>query len=255
MHGNTDSLEASTQKYQQTAHRSGRTRSNTGNFVMLFLDLVRARNESEYKNRRAYLYRLSHEEATHIDTVWLDIWKRRIVRCWTNDVVHFGLQATSRVEGYHANLKKWLGSSRSDILTMLNLMRHWWNQSIHQHKAMISDSQVKLQNRLRRKLFAGVVRKIHVHALKCCLSQLQTISRSLCTGVYSKTTGLPCFHKLLEIEEANGTLTPQDFHAHWWITYQDAPRAPAPIILEPETIASRRQERRRSKKARKQGAG
>ncbi|ETN02460.1 hypothetical protein PPTG_16413 [Phytophthora nicotianae INRA-310] len=99
---------------------------------------------------------------------------------------------------------------------MLNLMRHWWNQSIHQHKAMISDSQVKLQNRLRRKLFAGV---------------------------------------LLEIEEANGTLTPQDFHAHWWITYQDAPRAPAPIILEPETIASRRQERRRIKKARKQGAG
>ncbi|ETN00690.1 hypothetical protein PPTG_17890 [Phytophthora nicotianae INRA-310] len=39
---------------------------------------------------------------------------------------------------------------------MLNLMRHWWNQSIHQHKAIISDSQIKMQNRLRRKLFAGV---------------------------------------------------------------------------------------------------
>ncbi|OWZ06063.1 hypothetical protein PHMEG_00021738 [Phytophthora megakarya] len=49
------------------------------------------------------------------------------VHFWTDRVTHFGLQATSRVEGYHAALKRWLRSSRGDVLSAFTRMQHWWN--------------------------------------------------------------------------------------------------------------------------------
>lgn len=89
-------------------------------FCDTFIALTRSRSLQEYELYRARLYALSKQEAQYIDEIWLDIWKYKIVRCWTNNVVHFGIQSTSRVEGYHHTFEQWLGSSRGDLLTAFN---------------------------------------------------------------------------------------------------------------------------------------
>ncbi|EGZ09853.1 hypothetical protein PHYSODRAFT_410137, partial [Phytophthora sojae] len=88
--------------------------------------VINAPTKDEYSFRRRELYFLSPDEAACIDNVWLDIWKRRIVRCWTDRVVQFGMHVTSGVEGYHATMKGLMGSSRGDVLTVHNRMEHWW---------------------------------------------------------------------------------------------------------------------------------
>jgi hypothetical protein len=88
------------------------------------LRVIYANSEEDYSFRRQELHLLSAVEAAYGDDVWLDIWKQRIVRCWTDGVLHFGMHATSRVEGYHATLKSWLGSSTGDLLTIHTRMEH-----------------------------------------------------------------------------------------------------------------------------------
>jgi hypothetical protein len=57
-------------------------------FCDAFLAVVRATSVQEYEMRRVELHMLAADESTYVDTVWLDIWERRIVCCWTNNVVH-----------------------------------------------------------------------------------------------------------------------------------------------------------------------
>lgn len=67
----------------------------------LFLDLVRSRTLEEYEARHTVLTNLSANAAKYIDVTWLLMWMVRIVRFWTNNALHFGLQST-RAEGYYA---------------------------------------------------------------------------------------------------------------------------------------------------------
>ena len=131
-----------------------------------FIAVVKSSTQEEFSLRRQELHRMSPSEAQYIDEVWLDIWKCRIVRCWTNSILHFGLQATSRIEGYHASLKRWLCSSRGDLLTLHTRMQHWWRLSIEKYRDAVSDSQVKVLSLLRGRLFASVARLIQGFILK-----------------------------------------------------------------------------------------
>jgi len=119
-------------------------------FCDAFLRVIYSTTESEYEFRLRELHMLSSAEARYIDDVWLSLWKRRLVRCWTDGVVHFGLQATSRVEGYHATMKTWLATSRGDLLTIQTRLRHWWMQSVDRYWATKANEQMKLMNRLPR---------------------------------------------------------------------------------------------------------
>lgn len=53
-------------------------------------------------------------------------WKEKCVSAWTNQYTHFGLRETSRLEGSHAGLKKWLGSSRSEFSLFLDKHTKIW---------------------------------------------------------------------------------------------------------------------------------
>uniref|UniRef100_A0AAV2Z140 MULE transposase domain-containing protein n=1 Tax=Lagenidium giganteum TaxID=4803 RepID=A0AAV2Z140_9STRA len=123
-------------------------------FCGTFIPLTCAETEQEYEQWRRLPMWIKHGS--------LDKWKKRIVRHWTNQVIHFGLQATSRVEG-----------------------------AIHRYKTDVSDAQVRLPVSLCGKPFTYVVKRIHNYALQQCNLQLQIISSTVCTGIYKKTTGLP----------------------------------------------------------------
>jgi len=179
--------------------------------------VVYASTEKEVTFRRQERYFLSPVEAAYVDNVWLDIWKRRIVRCWTDNVLHFGMHATSRVEGYHAALNTWLGASTGDFLMIHKRMEHWWRQSINKHITQISDAEMLLPIRLRRPLFAEGIEIVHTYALLRCLEILQRFNGLLhpCTGSHVRTLGFPCVHQLHEIESRGEMLQASDFRPHW----------------------------------------
>ncbi|KAF4027858.1 MULE transposase domain-containing protein [Phytophthora infestans] len=135
-------------------------------------------------------------------------------------VLHFGMHATSRVEGYHAAMECWLGFSTGDLLTVHIRIEHWWRHSINRHKALISNSGVYAPNRLRGWFFASRVNdRLHP-----------------CTGAFRQTLWEPCAHILHQLFIAS--LKP--FHYHWWIHRFQAPCEVLPQIFEPERISDRR---------------
>jgi len=222
------------------------------NFCDAFLRLVQSRTEEEYGLRRRELYMLSSVEAAYIDDVWLDIWKRRIVRCWTDKVVHFGVQATSRVEGYHATLKSWLGTSKGDLLLIQSRLKHWWAGSIANYGADKANEEVRQLTRLPSPLFDAVNKVIHTYALKKTddLRKQHLLAFRPCSGVYSRTMGMPCAHQLHAAEASGRGLSPYDFHPHWWIHRRHLPGPPQAVTLEPDTIQDRRCQRRRDRHVR-----
>lgn len=180
-----------------------------------------------------------------------------MVRCWTNQVIHFGMQSTLRVEGYHRSLKRWINSSGVDLLTIYHRLEGWWELSLQAHEGAISDSFVRARVDLDRPLFSRVRLTIHNYALSQCLVQLSIIPKSACSGMFSRTTGLPCVHKLLVLKRGGISLMPSDFHVHWWIDRVQGPVPPPAQALEPATTAQRRTEAASRKRAasHKRGAG
>ncbi|OWZ14122.1 hypothetical protein PHMEG_00012441 [Phytophthora megakarya] len=140
----------------------------------------------------------------------------------SNRVTHLGLQATSRVGGYHAALKRWLRSSHGDMLTAFTRMQHWWNLENRKYYDRLYNAQIKSLASLRNPIFHGVTTIIHNYALKKCLDQLDFINIRPCTGRFTQTTGIPCSHKLRNYQRSNTLLVPSDFHAHWWVDRQSA---------------------------------
>jgi hypothetical protein len=54
----------------------------------------------------------------YIKSTWLTLTRKtQIVRAWTDQYLHFGVTVTSRIEGAHAVVKRFLEGLSSDLLT------------------------------------------------------------------------------------------------------------------------------------------
>ncbi|EGZ20600.1 hypothetical protein PHYSODRAFT_298663 [Phytophthora sojae] len=122
--------------------------------------------------------------------------------------------ATSRVEGYHATLKGWVGSSSADLLTIHKRLCHGWTQSITKYRVAKSDAEIKVVTRLRGERFAQVVTKIHRYALLKTLGTYMQAQTLLQPSLSS-----PLVHR------------------------GSAPERAAAPVLEPECIQDRRKQR------------
>jgi len=54
---------------------------------------------------------------TYVESTVLDVVKDKIVRAWTDHVLHLGCRATNRVESAHALVNKYLSNSVGDLGT------------------------------------------------------------------------------------------------------------------------------------------
>ena len=99
--------------------------------------------------------------------------------------------------------------------------------------------QVRIGLELDTKTFRACFSTITTPALREVRRHNISIKRPLepCTGVFTKTLGLPCAHIIDERRALRLGLTPEDFHPHWfWIRNSLVLRPP---ILEPLQIISK----------------
>eukprot|EP00644_Phytophthora_capsici_P004353 jgi/Phyca11/110039/e_gw1.17.447.1 len=81
--------------------------------------------ESDFVERCAALRSVNAELAEYLDLHWWK-YKTKVVRAWTSHYLHFGYRDTSPVEGTHSKCKRWLESSRGDLLTCFKKLLPWW---------------------------------------------------------------------------------------------------------------------------------
>ncbi|CAJ0915755.1 12814_t:CDS:2, partial [Entrophospora sp. SA101] len=159
---------------------------------------------------------------------------------------------TSRVEGAHATLKKYLQSSRGDLESVHRKIILEVESQAKEIRAMISSERLKVQHVYRIALFEPLLSRVSVFALKKIRDEWIKASNATlesplnpCSGILSSTMGLPCSHLISE-RIANGqTLQQTDIHEHWWIKaaahtqLEELSSAPPDVLGNPEVSRPR----------------
>jgi len=219
----------------------------TDSFMHTYFAALDSRSEAEFDSARATLVEKSPVVSAYLDLHWWRF-KERLVRAWTQQFAHYGYQDTSAVEGTHAKCKRWLQSSRGDLLTAFTKFQPWWITCESALRYETQKNATIVPQLLQASRYAAVVRLISVYALKetdgLWKAAKQIIAkrteRSVCTGSFRRVHGRPCLHELVVLIETNGQrfLRPEDFDRHWWI--DRTANVTRPRLFEPSTIVSKR---------------
>lgn len=204
---------------------------------------------AEYENNLQKMRELSPTESDYIEDHWLDIFKGNIVACWVNQNRHFGQTATSRVEGYHSQVKRYLQSSRLDLEGVHQRITQLWDRLLNEHSIKVAKEQQIDVRCLNTPFYRGATQSIHNYALFQVQRQQLRIRPDSplppCSKQYFSSMGIPCAHMIQELQSSGRRLQPHDFDIHWWIDRGSAPAAPPQPFREPSSIAERREERAR----------
>jgi hypothetical protein len=155
---------------------------------------------------------------TYLQNEWLKEGQReRLVEAWTSQFLHFGLRVTSRAEGAHAYIKRYLGGKKTkgDLYSSWLLIEAAVINQITAISSRTSLQQDRAPLNIDKKLYQGCFGVVTWHALRLVQRHLELVSLPLqpCTGSFTQSMGLPCAH-ICDIRRATGGLIPTDFHEH-----------------------------------------
>lgn len=150
-----------------------------------------------------------HQNDGHIDCVeylrfiYINSHRQRFVRCYTNQMLHFGTTTTSRGEAGHAALKRQLGSSTGDLKTVVDDIKLLLMNEYRNHIEKLNEDKMRLLMELRKPVFQHLIVHITSVALRKIMPQYQLLTGQPtallpCTRTFTTTTDLPCSHKIQE---------------------------------------------------------
>ena len=210
-------------------------------FMEAWYSLVRSETEEMLEERLELLWKKHQAVAEYCEYEWLDLYKEKIVQAYTNKVQHFGTTTTSRAEGCHAKIKRYLQTSRNDLFCFFRLMQTLWNSEHTEHENTKSQGLISRAFNARNTIYDVVTYKIHKYALGQCYKLTSGESDSSpCKGIYTKIYGMPCKHTILERIATATPLEVRDFHPYWWLDRTIAPNPNPPNPREPIPIPQRR---------------
>jgi len=166
----------------------------------------------------------SHQKKAvdYINDTWI-IHKEKFASPWVDQHMHLGNKTTSRVEGCHAVMKKYIQVSTGNLWTahgrIIQLNRHQYDE----WQAQNAREKIRILHFSKSELYRNVVGKISHFAMKAIKDQENIYldsrsknSSSECTQVFTSTMGLPCSHKIANILKMKDVLELFHIHPHWY---------------------------------------
>jgi hypothetical protein len=174
------------------------------------------------------------EEVGYVRTNWLDPYKEKLVKAWVDQHLHFANVVTSRVEGIHGLLKSHLGVSTLDLFEAWRTIKLVLANQLAELRSNQAKQQIRTPIELSGALYATVHGWVSHQALRKVEEQRKLLLKNdtpprTCTGLFTRSHGLPCFHKLDALLTRNQELQLDDFHTHWHLIRKGTPRP----LLEP----------------------
>ncbi len=133
-------------------------------------------------------------------------------------------------------LKRWISSSSNDLLTVLIAFERAIVTQTNTIKREADSLRIRTP-KLNRELFSpcfglvtnGALWLVEDHRSK----NAKSINTKACSGVFTRTMGLPCAHTCVQRLAAGQSLGINDFHLHWhWDRYNNSVRQQS-SVLEP----------------------
>ena len=151
--------------------------------------------------------------------------KELYVEAYTSQFKHYGVTVTSRIEGGHSCLKKFLGTSKSDlfgVVKVISMLHTEQYDKIHDELAQSRDS---IAHDINAKLPGNawmdpdINMKVVPLGLKKLKQQyeltLQPAFNHQCTGSFERTLGIPCGHTIRALMELDKKVSAAHFDVYW----------------------------------------
>ncbi|KAL9570411.1 hypothetical protein ACKAV7_005419 [Fusarium commune] len=184
-------------------------------------------------------YEVNHlTEIGYLMTTWLNPHKQKFVRAWTDRWLHFGQYVTSRCEGIHHQVKSDSGGSQGDLFeTWRVICRVVVNQLSEVKSNQAQQHSTTTNIRESKALYDNIRGWVSHEAILKLENQRERLKEEVpdCTGVFTRTQGLPCAHQLIDLMKANMPIPISKIHSHW--RYR-RPGHPQPII-QPRKVFDR----------------
>lgn len=210
-------------------------------FMTAWYHLVESETEDMLFERLESLRTKHRAVAEYCEYEWLDLYREKIVRAYTNKITHFGTVTTSKAEGCHAKVKRYLQTSRNDLFCFFRLMQNLWDAEHSEYESTKGQGIISRAFNTRDAVYDAVAYKIHRYALGQCQKSITSNETTTpCKGVYATIFGIPCRHTILERMAAATPLTIADFHPHWWLDRGQPIDIPEAGPGEPIPIPQRR---------------
>ncbi|XP_076888526.1 uncharacterized protein LOC143538976, partial [Bidens hawaiensis] len=96
---------------------------------------------------------------------WLVPYKEKLVSCWIDDRLNFGEHTTNRVEGQHANLKRYLPGSNNSLDSIAAFALEVVNSQMEDISATLEDSRVRIKKYHKLTLFDKLHNRVSLFAI------------------------------------------------------------------------------------------
>lgn len=164
----------------------------------------------------------------YLEVHWYPI-LNKIVQVHVSKYLHFGSRSTSRVEGSHWFVKRFLRSLTLDLLSCFKA----FNMALkHQHiefERRLASEKQKTMSQISDQL-SLLHTQISQYAIRLIDEQLSLLNKPQhqpCTGSFTSSFGLPCSHQLGVILSQNSKVSTDAIHSKWMLTAE-----PAPVSLD-----------------------
>ncbi|KAI8568648.1 hypothetical protein RHMOL_Rhmol02G0216800 [Rhododendron molle] len=168
-------------------------------FLSDWTNLVESPDEScfnEAWQRLQVDYKDKEYVCNYIQNTWLPF-KEKFVKAWTGNHLHFGNRVTSRAEGAHAMLKRYLSVSTGNFHEVREKICLAIENQHNEIKTKIASEKLLVIHKFRIPMFKELVTHVSIFALSELLKQYELAASSLldpCRSQFSNTMGLPCAH-------------------------------------------------------------
>jgi hypothetical protein len=166
-------------------------------------------------------YNISHDECVrYLYNIYIKDFRRRFVKCYINQILHFDIIMTSRDKKAHAVFKRQLKSFIENLKTMMNKINLLLINEQHNYLIDINDAKLRYSIEFRKSVFAQLTSFVTFVVLWKFLSQYKKLIErstiiSSCTRVFIIITELLCSHKIQKQLYETNSLLIEDVYSHW----------------------------------------
>jgi hypothetical protein len=184
--------------------------------------IIYSKDEASYevntkKFNKAFKSRFP-QEVGYIYQQWLNPYRKRLVKAWVDQYTHFNTVVTSRVEGVHFLLKLEIKTSLLDLFDVWRSIQKVILKQLTHLRQLQSFENSHRAREINHSIFANIYGLVSHYALRQIEAQRQKIQQTpfpVCTGVFTRVTGLPCAHELQYHIKHSTAIAIDDIHTHW----------------------------------------
>lgn len=201
-------------------------------FLQCWTGVVKSKTDNDFTAQWTELCTKYNEFpliVNYIQDTWLPL-KEKFISAWADQYFHLGTTVTSRVEGAHATLKRYLQVSVGNLQLVYEKISLLLENQHNEIKEMVEKNKTRIPHSQNIPFYSRLVSHISLYALKKIHEQFIKASHATydnplepCTGTFTTSMGLPCAHIIQERLANNQLLDLNDIHQHWWINNYHLP--------------------------------